>query len=83
MHKEDLDENAYKELTLDEFKWAWMTVCSRVFTFLDMNGEECKALVPLADMLNHSYQIKSKSNKLNFKITEHNNQLKGFSIEAG
>ena len=39
-------------VTLDEFKWARMCVCSRNFGLI-VNGVRTAALVPYADMLNH------------------------------
>jgi len=42
----------FEEYTLEEFSWARMCVCSRIFG-MQIDGVKTDGFVPLADMLNH------------------------------
>ena len=44
----------YRDFSLDEFKQAMLCVLSRIFTSYNEEGQKIEALVPFADMANHS-----------------------------
>lgn len=44
----------FKVHTLEEYKWARMCACSRIFG-IEINGKKTDAFVPYADMLNHKH----------------------------
>lgn len=68
-----LDPTFRDIVTLQEFKWARMCVCSRNFG-LNINGLRTAALVPYADMLNH---YRPRETKWQF-----DDSLQGFTITA-
>lgn len=62
------------KFTFDQFLWARMIVCSRIFGIITY-GEKTDALVPIADMLNHKIP----------KMTgwSFSDKMKGFIVENG
>jgi len=65
--------NFKRLVTLKEFKWARMCVCSRNFGLI-INGIRTAALVPFADMLNH---YRPRETKWQFDDT-----LQGFTVTS-